>query len=162
MLCCCLLSCVSGNDSPISFKMACAKINSADSAPRAYNSDSPLDKATVPCPRHFARQEKLSHVTQGTRCALSSHRVTSPVSMKISRDVFQVLAQVVWFPTRYRQEGFQVACSFQVSQRFLGTCQICKCGRSKFYAKHFVANIRSGLTPVMYCSFPTTALHIVC
>ena len=36
------------NDSPISFSIARAKINSADNAPRAYISDSPLDKATVP------------------------------------------------------------------------------------------------------------------
>ena len=40
------LACIR-NDSPISFRIACAKINSADSAPRAYISDSPLDKATV-------------------------------------------------------------------------------------------------------------------
>ena len=45
------LACIR-NDSPISFSMACTKINSADSAPRANISDSPLDKATVPCPRH--------------------------------------------------------------------------------------------------------------
>ena len=45
------LACIR-NDSPISFRKACSKINSADSAPRAYSSDSPLDKATVPCPRH--------------------------------------------------------------------------------------------------------------
>ena len=45
------LACIR-NDTPISFSMACAKINSAYSAPRAYISDSPLDKATVPCPRH--------------------------------------------------------------------------------------------------------------
>ena len=31
-------------DSPISFRIACAKINSAHSAPRAYNFDSPLPK----------------------------------------------------------------------------------------------------------------------
>ena len=40
------------NDSPISSRIACAKINSADSAPKAYSSDAPLDKATVPCPQH--------------------------------------------------------------------------------------------------------------
>ena len=37
------LACVK-NDSLISFSMACAKINSAVSAPRAYISDSPEDK----------------------------------------------------------------------------------------------------------------------
>ena len=45
------LACIR-SDSPISFRTACAKINSADNAPTAYNSDSPLDKATVPCLRH--------------------------------------------------------------------------------------------------------------
>ena len=51
------LACI-GNGSPISFSMACAKINSADSAPRAYIFDSPLDKATVRCPRHSLVKRK--------------------------------------------------------------------------------------------------------
>ena len=85
----------------------------------------------------FARQEKLIHVAQGTRCALSSHGVTSPVSIRIFFDVFQVLAQVVRFPIRYRQEEFQFTRSFQTSQHFLGTCHICKCGQSKFVCQAF-------------------------
>ena len=101
------LACIR-NDSAISFSMACAKTNSADSAPNAYSSDSPLDKATVPLSLTFARQEKLIHVTQGTRCALPRHRVTSPVSIRISRDVFQGLAQVIRFQCQYRQVEFQV------------------------------------------------------
>ena len=44
----CSRACIS-NDSPISFMMACVKLSSADSAPRAYSSDSPLDEATLPC-----------------------------------------------------------------------------------------------------------------
>ena len=43
------LACIR-NDNPISFSMACAKINSVDSASRAYICEFPLDKATVPCP----------------------------------------------------------------------------------------------------------------
>ena len=125
------LACIR-NDSPISFRMACTKINSADSAPNAYSSDSSLAKATVSFSSTFNRQGKLIHVTQGTRCALPCHRVTSPVSIRISRDVFQGLTQVIRFQCRYRQVEFQVSCSFQVSQRFLGSCQICKCRRTKF------------------------------
>ena len=119
------LACVR-NDSHISFRMACAKINSADSAPRAYSSDSPLDKATVTCPRH-SRQEKLINVTQSARCAFPRHWITSPVSVRITRDVVQGLVQVIRFQCRYRQIEIQFLCSFQISQHFLGTCQICKC-----------------------------------
>ena len=32
-------------------------------------------------------------------------------------------------------------------------------GDASLYDKHLVANIKSGLTPVLYCSFPTTALN---
>ena len=120
------LACIR-NDSPISFSMACAKINSADSAPRAYISDSPLDKATVPLSSTFTRQEKLTNVTQSARCVFPRHWVTSPVSIRISRNVFQGIVQVVRFQCRYRQVEIQFSCSFQISQHFLGTCQICKC-----------------------------------
>ena len=120
------LACIR-NDSPSSFRIACAKINSADSAPRAYSSDSPLDKATVPCPRHSLVKEKLINVTQCARCAFPRHWVTGPISVRISRDVFQGLVQVIWFQCRYRQIEIQFTCSFQISQHFLGTCQICKC-----------------------------------
>ena len=100
------LACIR-NDSPISFRIAGAKINSADSSPRAYISDSPLDKATVPCPRRSLRQEKLINVTQSTRCAFPRHWVTSPVSIRISRDVFQGLVHVIRFQCRYRQVEIQ-------------------------------------------------------
>ena len=132
------LACIR-NDSANSFRMACANINSADNAPSAYSSDSPLDKATVPCPR-------------------SCHQIASPVSIRISRDVFQGLAQVIRFQSRNRHIEFQVACSLQVSQRFLGTCQSASVSEPSLYNKHFVANIKSGLTPIMHCSFSTTWL----
>ena len=81
------LACIR-NDSPIYFRIACAKINSADNAPRTYISDSPLDKASVHLSSTFTRQEKLINETQGTRCAFPRHWVTGPVSIRISRDVF--------------------------------------------------------------------------
>ena len=155
------LACIR-NDSPISFSMACAKINSADGAPRAYISDSPLDKATVPLSSTFTRQEKLINVTQCARCAFPRHWITSPVSVRMSRDLFQGLVQVIWFQCRYRQVEIQLSCSFQISQHSLGTCQSASVGEASLYDKHFVANIKSGLTPVMYCSFPTTALNNEC
>ena len=36
--------------------MACAKINSAHSAPRAHSSDSPLDKASVTSDIHLSKE----------------------------------------------------------------------------------------------------------
>ena len=119
------LACIR-NDSPISFRIACANINSADSAPNAYSSDSPLDKAT------FTRQEKLINETQCARCAFPRDWFTGPVSVSMSRDVFQGLVQVIRFQCRYGQKEIQFTCSFQISQHFLGTCQICKCWRRKF------------------------------
>ena len=114
------LACIR-NDSQISFRKACAKINSADSAPRAYISDSPLDKAS-PLSSTFTRQEKLTNVTQCARCALPRHWITGPVSARISRDVFQGIVRVIRFQCRYRQVEIQFTCSFQISQHFLVTC----------------------------------------
>ena len=119
------LACIR-NDNQISLSMARAKINSADSAPRAYISDSPLDKATVTyLSSTFTRQEKLSNVTQSARCAFLRHWITSPVSVsvRISCHVFQGLVQFIWFQCRYRQIEIQLLCSFQISQHFVGTCQ---------------------------------------
>ena len=60
------------NGSPISFSMACAKINSADSAPRAYISDSPLDKATVPVLDIHSSREIDQRNTECKMCSSSS------------------------------------------------------------------------------------------
>ena len=113
------LACIR-NDSPISFNMACAKIDSADSAPRAYISDSPLNKATVPCPRHS------------------------------SREIDQ------------RNKRFSSRVPFKYLNTFLARVKSARVGDASLYDKHFVANIKSGLTPVMYCRFPTTALNNEC
>ena len=78
-----VLACVR-NDSPISFSMTCAKVNSTDSAPRAYIPDSPLDNATVHCPRHSLREEKLINVTQSAKCAFPRHWVTGPMAQSAS------------------------------------------------------------------------------
>ena len=51
-----------GNDCPISFMMACAKIKSAESAPRACSSDSPLDKTNGPCPYIRLSREQVQKV----------------------------------------------------------------------------------------------------
>ena len=132
---CCAAVCsrVYQNDSLISFNMACAKINSADDAQRAYISDSPLDKATVSCPRHSLVKRNWSTL----HSALPRHWITSPVSVWITHDVFQGLVQVIWFQCRYRQVEMQFSCSFQIPQHFLGTCQICKCWWRKFVWQAF-------------------------
>ena len=75
----------------------------------------------------FARQEKLINVTQTTRCAFPRHWFTSPNSISVSRDAFQGLVQAIRFQCRYCEKEIQFTCSFQISQCFLGTCQICKC-----------------------------------
>ena len=73
------LACIR-NYSPISFSFACAKINSADSAPTMHTVLI-LRQTRQQFP--FARQEKLIN----TRCALLRHLVASPVSIRVSRDV---------------------------------------------------------------------------
>ena len=45
---------------------------------------------------------------------------------------------------------------------FLARIKSASVGDVILYDKHFVANIRPGLTPVMYCNFPTTALNSEC
>ena len=69
-----------------------------------------------------------------TECKMSfsSSLGQRPVIIRISRDVFQGLVQVIRFQCRYRQVEIQFTSSFQISQHFLGTCQICKCWRRKF------------------------------
>ena len=119
------LACIK-NDSSMTFIFACARINSTDNAPKAYISDFPLDKATVPLSSTFTRQQKSINVTQSARCAFPRHWITGPYSVRISRDMF-----------RYRQIEIQFSCSFQISQHFLGTCQICKCWWRKFVWQAF-------------------------
>ena len=48
---------------------------------------------------------------------------------------------------------------FKYLNAFLARVKSASVGDVSLYDKHFVANVRSGLTPVMYCSFPTTALN---
>ena len=144
------LACIR-NGSRISFRIASAKIKSADSAPNAYSSDSPLDKASP-----------LINVTQSTRSAFPRHWFTSPVSVRVSRDVFQGLVQVIRFQCRCCQVEIQFTCTFENLNAFLARVKYASVGDASLYDKHFVANIRSGLTRVMYCSFPTTALNCEC
>ena len=72
----------------------------------------------------FTRQKKLINVTQCARCVFPRHWITGPVSVRISRNVFQGLVQVIWFQCRYRQIEIQFTCSSQISQHFLGTYQM--------------------------------------
>ena len=149
------LACIR-NDSPISFRIACAKINSADSAPNAYSSGSPLDKATVPCPRHslvrriWSTYHRVQHVlflvTGSPAQSASGYTVTC----------FKVL---------FRSFGFNaclVRVHFKHLSAFLARVKSASVGDASLYDKHFVTNIRSSLTPVMYCSFPTTTLNSEC
>ena len=154
------LACIR-NDSPIFFSMACAKINSADSAPRAYISDSTLDTATVPCPRHSLVKRNDQRNTVCKMC-FSSSLDHQPSQRQNIPDVFEGLVQVIRFQCRYRPVEIQLSCSFQISQHFLGTSKSASVGDASLYDKHFVANIKSRLTPVVFCSFPTTALNNEC
>ena len=76
------------NDSPISCRMACAKIKSADGAHGAYNSDSPLDMATVHQSLTLARHEKLVNIDHCTISVFSRRWVSSPVSVGVSTWLF--------------------------------------------------------------------------
>ena len=45
---------------------------------------------------------------------------------------------------------------------FLARVKSASVSDARLYDKHIVANIKSGLTPATYCSFPTTALNSEC
>ena len=131
------LACIR-NDRPISFRMACAKSIQLTMHPTnavlisAGQGKSPLSST-------FTRQEELINVTQSARCAFPRHWVTMQVSSGSSVHVF--LSNIS-------------TPSWHVKSASVGNASL--------YDKHFVANIRSGLTPVMYCSCPTTALNNEC
>ena len=131
------------NDSPFSFMEACAKINSADSAPNAYRSDSPLDKATVPCPRHsLVRKNDQCNAEYKMRFSSSLvHQPSHSVSMQVlsSRDSVHV------FHSNISMLSWHMS-NLQVSEM-----PIC------------MTNILSQKSdPVVYRSFPTTALNSEC
>ena len=91
-----------------------------------------VDKATVSCPSHSLVRRNWSTKHNVQEVLFSRHWISSPVSVSVSRGVFQVLAQVVGFRCWDRQVEIQVSCSVQISQRFLAACQICKCRRREF------------------------------
>ena len=128
-LCCCLLLRVPGMTVQ-SFTMACEKIKSADSAPRTHNTVviHHWTKHQFPVPDIHLSRETCQPNT-GTRTACSRHRISSPVSVRVHRDVLQLLTQIVVIHCRDRQVELQVTCSFHISQRLLRTCQVCKCWR---------------------------------
>ena len=94
------LECIS-NDSPISFSMACAKINSADSAPRTYISYSPLTRQQSPV--LDIHSSKLINVTQCARCALPRHS-SSPAQSASEYPV-------VRFKVLFQSSGFNASIS---------------------------------------------------
>ena len=150
------LACIR-NFSPLSFSMAFAKST----------------QLTVHQERtflflHWTRQQSpvldihsSREIDQCASCAVPRHWMTSPLSVRISRVVFQGLVQVIRFQCRYGQVEIQFTCSFQVSKlsSHVSTLQVLV---TQVYITSIVENIKSGLTPVIYCSFPTTALNNEC
>ena len=87
---------------------------------------------------------KMSFPHENVPWCVSRHRSSHQVSMQVSsgRDSVHV-------PIKYLNT-------------FLARVKSASVGDASVYDKHFVANIKSGLTPVMHCSFPTTALNNKC
>ena len=90
------LECVR-NDSPISFWLACAKIKLSGRCTQSIQFRISAGQGNCSLSSTLTRQEKLINVTQGTRCTLPRHQATGPLSVRVSRDVFQAPAQVVRF-----------------------------------------------------------------
>ena len=88
-----------------------------------HKAESPLDKAKSFLSLAVAGHEDFVDIAR-TRSAFLRHRVSSPIRVRVSRDVVLLFAQVVGFRCWDRQEEIQVSWSFQISQRLLGACQI--------------------------------------
>ena len=151
VLCCCLLSRVLGMIVQSLFRIACAKIKSADSAPRAYSSDSPLDKATVPVLDTHSSGEIVQRNTESLGHRPSQHQ---NIPWRVSRSCSSRLVSMQVSSGR----RFSSRVPFKYLNTFLSRVKSASVGDASLYDKHFVANIRSGL----YCSFPTTALNNEC
>ena len=61
------------------------------------------------------------------KCAFPRHWVANRVSVRISRDVFYGIVQVIRFQCKCRQVVIQFSSSFQASKHFLSTYKISKC-----------------------------------
>ena len=115
-------------------------------------SDSPLDKATVLLSSTFTRQEtecKMCYSSSLDHRPSQRHNIpwcvsgscsSHSVSMQVSSSGDSVLVFLTNISTP----------SWNVSNLQVSVTQVCM-------TSIFVANIRSGLTPIMYCSFPTTS-----
>ena len=75
---------------------------------------------------------------------------------------FKVLFKSFVFNAGIVRLKFTSRVPFKYLNAFLARVKSASVGDASFYDKHFVANIRSGLTPKVYCSFPTTALNSEC
>ena len=69
---------------------------------------------------------------------------------------FKVLFKSFGFNAGIVRKRFSSRVPFKYLNTFLARVKSASVGDSSFYDKHFVAHIRSGLTLVLYCSFPTT------
>ena len=157
VLCCCLLSSVSGIDSLV----------------RKSTQLTVHQEHTVLI-LHWTRQHSpvldihsSREIDQrNTECKMCFFLVTGspgPVSVRISRDVFQKSCSrhSVSMQVSSGRDSVHVSLSKYLNT-FLARVKSASVGDASLYDKQFVANIRSGLTPVMYCSFPTTALNNEC
>ena len=86
---------------------------------------------------------------------------SSPLSVRVSRDVCQSLAQVVGFRCTDRQR-FMCCVPFKYLSAFLARVKSACAGNASSYDRHLVSNILYCLTPVMSRSFPTAALYSAC
>ena len=113
---------------------------SRDSAPREYSSDS-AGHGNSSLSLTLAGHEELVNITQRTRSAFSRRRVSSPISLRVSRDDFQNLAQVVGFRCWDRQVEIQI---FRCRVLVTRVCMTDILSRTE----------DSVSPPVMYCSSP--------
>ena len=103
----------------------------------------------------FTRQVKLINVTQCARCALPRHWITSPVSVSMSRDVFQGLVQMFGFNAGIVRWRFSSCLHFKCLNTFLVRVKSARVGDTILYDKHFVANIKTGAV------FLITRCHLI-
>ena len=121
------LACIR-NDSPISFRIACAKSTQLTVHPKHTVLILRWTRQKFPVLDIRSSGDIGQRNTENKTC-FSSSLGHQPVSIRVSRDLFQGLVQINWFQYAYFQEEIQFKCSFQIqiSQCFLGTCQVWKC-----------------------------------
>ena len=115
------------NDSPISFRIACGKISSADSAPRASNSDFSTVEGNSPLSSTFTSSGGIDQRnTVRKMCFSSSTGSPTPVSIRISRVSRSCSSHSVSMQVSSGRD-FSSRVPFKYLDTILGTCQFCKC-----------------------------------